>query len=62
MYLQPGGDHPAYLRELRLQNLEQLALDELHRQAAAFNTPQLRRAVEVIADLAQSETQEYQTL
>lgn len=62
VYLQPGGDHPAYLRELRLQNLEQLDIDELHRQAEAFNTPKLRRAVEVIADLAQSETQEYQTL
>ncbi len=62
VYLQPGGDQPAYLRELRLQNLERLDLDELHRQAEAFNTPKLRRAVKVITDLAQSETQEYETL
>ncbi|MCU0489365.1 MAG: hypothetical protein MUE67_10485 [Anaerolineales bacterium] len=62
VYLQPGGDQPTYLRELRLQNLEQLDLDELRRQAEIFNTPKLRRAIEVIIRLAQSETQEYETL
>ena len=53
---------PDYLRELRLQNLERLDLDELHRQAETFNTPKLRRAVETITRLAQSETQEYETV
>ena len=62
VYLQPGGDQPAYLRELRLQNLERLDLDELRRQAEIFNTPKLRRAVNAILRLAQSETQEYETL
>ena len=60
VYLQPGGDTPAYLRELRLQNLERLDLDELCRQAEIFNTPKLHRAVETITRLAQSETQEYE--
>ncbi len=62
VYLQPGGDAPDYLRELRLQNLERLDLDELHRQAEIFNTPKLRRAVETIAQLAQAEQQEYEAV
>ena len=62
VYLQPGGDSPHYLRELRLQNLERLDMHELYRQAAAFNTPKLRRAVEAITRLSQTETQEYEAL
>ena len=62
VYLQPGGDQPAYLRELRLQNLDHLDMDELRRQAEIFNTPKLRRAVDTIIRLAQSENQEYETL
>ena len=62
VYLQPGGSAPEYLRELRLQNLERLDLDELRRQADAFDTPKLYRAVEAISRLAQSESQEYETL
>ena len=62
VYLQPGGEAPEYLQELRLQNLERLDLDALRRQADTFNTPKLRRAVEVITRLAQSATQEYETL
>jgi predicted transcriptional regulator of viral defense system len=62
VYLQPGGDLPTYLQELRLQNLERLDLDELRRQAETFNTPKLRRAVNAIIHLAQSETLEYETL
>jgi predicted transcriptional regulator of viral defense system len=62
VYLQPGGDTPAYIHELRLQNLERLDLDELHRQVEIFNTPKLRRAVETIICLAQSGKQEYETV
>jgi hypothetical protein len=50
------------LRELRLQNLERLDMHELYRQAAIFNTPKLRRAVEAIIRLAQTETQDYEAL
>jgi len=62
VYLQPGGDSAQYLRELRLQNLERLDMHELYRQAAIFNTPKLRRAVEAIIRLAQTETQDYEAL
>ena len=36
VYLQPGGDAPSYLHELRLQNMEKLDMDRLHRQAKVF--------------------------
>lgn len=62
VYLQPGGDTLAYLRELRLQNLEHLDIDELRRQAETFNTPKLRRAVNVITNLALNDTREYEAL
>jgi predicted transcriptional regulator of viral defense system len=62
IYLQPGGDAPEYLGELRLQNLERLDMDELHRQAEIFATPKLHRAVETIAHLARSESQEYELI
>jgi predicted transcriptional regulator of viral defense system len=62
VYLQPGGDKLNYIHELRLQNLERLDPDVLHRQAEAFNTSKMYRAVETIAHLAQSAEQEYETL
>lgn len=62
IYLQPGGDTPEYLHELRLQNLERLNLNELHRQAEIFGTPKLRRAIAFITNLAEAETQAYETL
>ena len=61
IYLQPGSDSPAYLKELRLQNLDRLDLDELHRQATHFDTPKLYRALEEIVSLVKTE-QEYETL
>jgi predicted transcriptional regulator of viral defense system len=62
VYLQPGGDQPNYIHELRLQNLERLDPDVLYRQAEAFATPKMRRAVETITHLAQSEEQGYETV
>ena len=62
VYLQPGGDTPEYLHELRLQNLDRLDLDELRRQAETFNAAKLRRAVEAIIRLAQTDALEYETL
>jgi hypothetical protein len=62
VYLQPGGDKPDYLRELRLQNLEWLDMDELYRQAEIFNTPKLYRAAEAIVHLSQYEAQDYEPL
>ena len=62
IYLQPGGDSPPYLRELRLQNLGRLDWDELQRQANLAHSPKLRRAAALVADLACSEALEYETL
>lgn len=61
VYLQPGGDSPAYLEELRLQNLDCLDSDVLHKQAAFFDTPKMYRTLEWITSLTQVE-QEYETL
>jgi predicted transcriptional regulator of viral defense system len=62
IYLQPGADSPAYLRELRLQNLDRLNLDELRRQADLTNSPKLQRAAAHVANLARAEGLEYEPL
>jgi predicted transcriptional regulator of viral defense system len=62
VYLQPGGDAPAYLAELRLQALDRLDLDRLARLAKENGRPKLRRAAQRAADLARSEAAEYETL
>ena len=62
IYLQAGGDSPDYLRELRLQNLDRLAPEELRRQAERTASPKLRRAAEFVVELRRTETQEYETL
>ena len=62
IYLQPGSDSPAYIRELRLQNLENFDLDELHRQAESFNRPKLQRAASIVAELTRAEALEYESL
>ena len=62
IHLHPGGDSPDYLRELRLQNLEQLNLDELQRLADISGKPKWLRAVKVVTVLAAAETKEFETL
>jgi len=62
IYLQPGGDSPDYLRELRLQHLDRLNRDELQRQADLSGSPKLRRAAGVVGELASAEAREYETL
>jgi len=62
VHLQPGGDAPAYLQELRLQNLDRLDLDRLQSQAARASSPKLRRAADQIVQLAAAEAEEYETL
>lgn len=62
IYLEPGGDSPEYLTELRLQNMDGLDVREVRRLAAASGKPKLRRAAEQIARLAEVEAQEYQPL
>ena len=62
VYLQPGGDSPDYLRELRLQNLARLDAEELWHQADRIGSPKLRRAAAFVVDLKRVETQEYEML
>jgi predicted transcriptional regulator of viral defense system len=62
VYLQPGGDSPAFLQEMRLQNLDRLDLDELHRLVVRFDSPKMRRAADEIIRLAQVESREYESL
>jgi predicted transcriptional regulator of viral defense system len=62
IYLHPGGDSPTYLSQLRLQNLDRLDMEELHRQSKTFGSPKLGHAVAIIAELAQLESQEYESL
>ena len=60
VYLQPDGDDPVYLHELRLQNLERLDLVVLQKQAEAFGTPKLERAVKVISGLITEDAVKYE--
>jgi predicted transcriptional regulator of viral defense system len=62
LYLQPGSDTPAYLAELRLQNLERLDLDEFRRQGEAFRSLKVHREVQLVEGLALAESEEYATL
>lgn len=62
VYLQPGGDSPAFLRELRLQNLERIDLESLHRLAKRVGIPKLERTADRVTELAQTEGEEYETL
>jgi predicted transcriptional regulator of viral defense system len=62
VYLEPAGDSPEYLSELRLQHLESLNLAELRRQAEASGKPKLTRAAELVSKLAEAEALEYTTL
>ena len=60
IYLQPGGDTIAYLKELRLQNLDQLDLDELHRYAERIRSPKLCRTAASVEKLAKDELLEFE--
>jgi hypothetical protein len=61
VHLQPGGDGPAFLSELRLQNLEKLNLQALAELAQASHKPKLIRAAGGIAELAEAESS-YETI
>lgn len=62
VYLASKGDTLAYLRGLRLQNLDRLDVDVLHEQAEVFGLPKMGRAVEEIESLMQIEREEYVNL
>jgi predicted transcriptional regulator of viral defense system len=62
IYLQPGADSAEYLRELRLQHLDQLNTDELARMADLTKKPKLRGAAAMILELVREEKGAYETL
>lgn len=62
IYLTPEADSPAYLHELRLQNLERLDLAALNAAARRTGSAKLQRAAEGIVRLAQEEAEQYRTL
>jgi len=62
IYLQPGGDSLDYLRELRLQNLDRLDMNELRRMAEILQRPKLLRAILLIETIRQEETQGYEKI
>lgn len=62
IYLQPGGNSIAYLKELRLQNTEKLDKDLLRKHSEKFNTPKLQNAVKEILQLLSGESEEFEDL
>jgi predicted transcriptional regulator of viral defense system len=51
IYLTPGGETEAYIRSLRLQNVEQLDPQSLERTAENFEKPKLQRAAQNVSAL-----------
>lgn len=62
MYLQPGGESPEYLQELRLQNLDRINLVLLKKQSEGFGSLKMRAAVKGISRLTLGEASEYEEL
>jgi predicted transcriptional regulator of viral defense system len=62
IYLQPGGEKPEFIAELRLQNLDHLDIQELRKQASLFNKPKIQKSVKVIEMFAKEEYQGYEEL
>ncbi|MCP4415114.1 MAG: hypothetical protein GY805_00730 [Chloroflexi bacterium] len=62
IHFRPQGDSAAYIESLRLQNLEILNLERLHRFAERSGKPKLKRAANVIETIARRETEEYEPL
>lgn len=62
IYFRPQGDSIAYVEALRLQNLEILDLERLHRFAERAGKPKLKRAASVIETIARREGEEYEPL
>lgn len=62
IYLTPGGDNKAYIRELRLQNLDLIDIDRLKDFVARADKPKLRRALPCLLDVIREEIEEYEPL
>jgi len=62
IYLQPGGELPAFLESLRLQNLEQFDLARFERLAERAGKPKLLRAVSTVSRAVSMELGAYEAL
>jgi hypothetical protein len=51
--LTPGSDDPDYIRELRLQNFDNLNVERIKDLAARVGSHKLHRAVNILAGLAE---------
>jgi predicted transcriptional regulator of viral defense system len=62
LYLTPGGDDEAYIRELRLQNLDTVDTGRLRQLVAQADQPKLNRALPHLLAVVREEVEEYITL
>jgi hypothetical protein len=62
VYLQPDSASADYLQGLRLQNTERIDLGLLNKLAAIFDSPKIRKAVNIITRILHGETREYEEL
>ncbi|MCF7928534.1 MAG: hypothetical protein K9L68_06140 [Spirochaetales bacterium] len=62
VYITPGGDDPDYLRELRLQNLDRVNVDQLKIEAKRFGRPKIERAYLLVCDLINKEKEVFRQL
>jgi len=60
IHLQPGGDDPLFIQELRLQHLEKLDIKILQALVEKYNSPKLTRAARVISMIAEKENQDFE--
>jgi len=59
VYLVPGGDGPAYLRQLRLDRMEAIDAETLHAFAEKSGKPKLMRAVSVVERIMRAQADEW---
>ena len=62
VHFRPQGDSMAYIDSLRLQNLEIIDIDRLHRFAERAGKPKLKRAASVIEAIVLRESEAYEAL
>jgi hypothetical protein len=62
VHFRSQGDSREYIESLRLQNLEILDIERLHRLAERAGKPKLKRAASVIEAIARREAEEYEPL
>lgn len=62
VHLEAGASDPAYLEELRLENLESLDILMMHKIADDSGRPKLKRAAKLIAEMAEASAKEFETV